>query len=349
MEEKTMKKTTKIQGKIPLNPLLSFCLLGCLVSCSEDLGDGANSEPNLNVNTESSTTASQSLLLQRDSLALGAYPLYGDTGDFRQDYDSLYYDSSAELVEAFLGGAGAFAFVSPVEAAVLYNEGAEISLLAVGSYANLSLVSCGVEVHNLSELQGETVYLLDTGGNTDVVFQKLLLASGVNPQGDVVLVYGSLESIQQKLADSGRGICVLAEPYASQVLEESGAYSLNLSSLWGSMVGSVLPMGCVIAHNDFIAEQAQVVEDFLQDYEESIAFMKEEEALALLLEEGYFPRDALWAEEAYQGARLGFSSGEEMQYALQSFYVQLFRENPQFVGGGLPYDEFYEVSVALYS
>lgn len=338
----TRKKTTKTQRKSSFYRLVNLCLLGCLVACSQELEEGPQ--------TEDSSKQSQRLLLQRDSMALGAYPLYSSSTDFAQDYDSLFYDSTAELLEAFISGAGSFAFVSPVDAAILYNSGAEISLLAVGDYGSLSLLSHGIALHNLSDLQGETVYLLDSGGNTDVVFQKLLLSSGIDPQGDVVLVYGSLESITEKLESSDTGICVMAEPYASQLLGEHASLeeSFHLSSLWGSMVGSVLPMGCVIVHNDFVAEHPQVVEDFLQDYEKSLAMMTEDTALEYLLEEGYFPSDAPWAERALEGAKLGFLAGEEMQYDLQAFYVQLFRENPQFVGGGLPYDEFYEVSVSLY-
>ena len=83
------------------------------------------------------------------------------------------------------------------------------------------------------------------------------------------------------------------------------------------------------------------MENFLEEYEESITYVSEnpEEAAALVVEAGIVPKEPI-AKAAIPQANLVCITGEDM-LGIQDYYRVLWDADPASIGGAIPDDAFY--------
>ena len=154
------------------------------------------------------------------------------------------------------------------------------------------------------------------------------------------------QEITAKMTTEDAGICMLPGPAATAVLvKDSGVReALDLSDEWDKICDTPLVMGCVVARTQFVEENPQLVEQFLQLYQQSILYMDDpanlEQAAELVAQYGFAPNLQV-AKAAIPQCNLTYLSGEEMQQAVQGYYDVLYQANPGSIGGAMPYDDFY--------
>ena len=129
------------------------------------------------------------------------------------------------------------------------------------------------------------------------------------------------------------------------MLQDAGVrQAISLSDAWDKLEQGSLPQGCLVARTDFIEENPQLVDAFLELYSDSISFMTEEsnlsEAAALVAELGITANEAV-AAAAIPQCNLTYLAGSEMRQSLENYYQVLVQADPASVGNAMPYDSFY--------
>ena len=222
-----------------------------------------------------------------------------------------------------------------------------IQVLAVNTLGVLYILEKGSTVQTMADLAGKTLYCPSNtkGGNPEHILNHLLEKNGVSPS-DVDIQWLTPQEITAKLTSSDAGICMLPVPAATDLMiQDSGVrQALSLSEEWENLGEGPLPMGCIVARTQYIEENPEGVEAFLNAYEESIAYMSNPDNLTdaaeLVAQFGITP-NAKVAEMAIPQCNLTYVTGKEMHTMLEDYYSILFQTAPDSIGGGLPYDSFY--------
>ena len=222
-----------------------------------------------------------------------------------------------------------------------------IQVLAVNTLGVLYILEKGNTVQTMADLAGKTLYCPSNtkGGNPEHILNHLLEKNGVSPS-DVDIQWLTPQEITAKLTSSDAGICMLPVPAATALMiQDSGVrQALSLSEEWENLGEGPLPMGCIVARTQYIEENPEGVEAFLNAYEESIAYMSNPDNLTdaaqLVAQYGITP-NAKIAEMAIPQCNLTYVTGKEMHTMLEDYYSILFQTAPDSIGGGLPYDSFY--------
>ena len=255
---------------------------------------------------------------------------------------------NTEVSTALVNGDADIAAMATNAAANLSaKSGGGIQVLAVNTLGVLYILEKGDTVHSMADLAGQTLYAPSNtrGANPEHILNYLLERNGVDP-ADVDIQWLTPQEITVQMTASAAGICMLPVPAATALLlQDSGVrQALSLSEEWDALGAGPLPMGCLVARTDYIAEHPQEVEDFLEAYGASIEFMADpanlDQAAALAAQYGITPSEAV-AAAAIPQCNLTFLTGQEMHSVLESYYTVLFQAAPDSIGGGLPYDSFY--------
>lgn len=255
-------------------------------------------------------------------------------------YGVTLWDDDEDVVDLLLRGEADLGILSSIEAATLYNQGGDITVLAVNTVGGIQLLSKGEEISSVAELRGKTIWVNNQCRVYEMIVNKILWDVGLEAGIDVELVYLPPDEVTALMIENESGICVLSVPYSSTLLVEQPSVTkvVNIGEVW---TGS-LPMGCVVVWNDFLEEHEKEVKDFLTDYSISTARMitSSESYLQQMVDTGLVASYDV-AAQAVEDANISFVVGGEMQSILQSYYLLLFQGNDNALKGGLPYDDFY--------
>ena len=99
--------------------------------------------------------------------------------------------------------------------------------------------------------------------------------------------------------------------------------------------------GVLIGNKDFIAENKEAVDEFLVNYEESIAYTETNLEDSAKLIGGFDIVPEPVAKSALPKCNITYIDGEEMKTALEGYLEVLFNANPKSVGATMPAEDFY--------
>ena len=212
-------------------------------------------------------------------------------------------------------------------------SGGGIQVLAVNTLGVLYILEKGDTVHSMADLAGQTLYAPSNtrGANPEHILNYLLERNGVDP-AEVDIQWLTPQEITVQMTASAAGICMLPVPAAtSLLLQDSGVrQALSLSEEWDALGAGPLPMGCLVARADYIAEHPQEVEDFLAAYGASIEFMPTRPIWTRPppgAQYGITPSEEV-AAAAIPQCNLTFLTGREMRDVLERYYTVLFQAAP---------------------
>ncbi len=254
--------------------------------------------------------------------------------------------NNQEVKDALISGTTDIAAIATNEAAALAakTDGA-VQVLAVNTLGVLYILEKGNTVYSLADLAGKTVYATGQGANPEYVLNYLLRQSGVQPS-QVDIQWMTAQEVSAKMATSEEAICMLPVPAATALLiQDSGVrQALSLSEVWDELGSGQLAMGCVVVRTEYLEENPQGVEAFLDAYEDSLNYMMDEanlEQAAQYVAQFEITPSAAIAQKAIPQCSLTYITGGEMRDMLESYYQVLFQANPDSIGGSMPYDSFY--------
>lgn len=290
------------------------------------------------------------LVMLTGPTGMGAAKLIADNeaGQTLNPYNVTMLSANDQAVAMLTSGEADIVALSTSVAATLYNKTSDISMLAVNTLGVLYILEKGNDTEDalvsVEDLRGKTIWTTGQGANPEYILHKLLTQAGLDPETDVTIEWMTAEEVSAKMISAESGVAMLPVPASTALClkDDTVVEAIDLSSEWDRLVGSSLPMGCVVVRNEFLNAHPDVVASFLVDYEMSILYMLEEgDDQAQLVADAEITPSVAVAEEALPKANLTFVTGSDMQAMLRSYYVVLYQANTDSIGGGQPYDDFY--------
>ncbi len=261
--------------------------------------------------------------------------------------------SADEIVPAIVKGDIDIAAVPANLASVLYNKtSGGVRILAVNNLGVLYIVESGDEIYSVEDLRGKTLYSTGKGTTPEYALNYVLTQNGLTPGTDVTVEYKSEASeVAAMLAEDSAAVAMLPQPFvtSAQMNNDKLRVALDLTAEWDKVQSasggsSALVTGVVVARTQFIEENPQAVETFLDAYKDSAAYVSSDlSGCAALVEQyGIVPKAAV-AEKAIPACNITYLEGAEMKDKVGGYLAVLFEQNPESVGGTLPNDDFYYV------
>jgi len=264
----------------------------------------------------------------------------------KNDYTFTLVGAPDEISGKLISGELDMAAIPANLAAVLHNktEG-KIQMAAVNTLGVLYLLDTGETIQSMQDLAGKTIYATGQGSTPEFALNYLLRANGLEPGADVEVIYKSEHAEVAALMEAGTvEYALLPQPFVTSVVNKGTArVALDFTEEWQKVgeEGSQLVMGGFAVRKEFYEQNPQAVQDFLTEYETSVAFTNENVAEAAALSGKYEIIAEAVAKTAIPECNIVFFEGEEMQTMTDAFLKVLFEADPKSVGGTLPSAEFY--------
>jgi NitT/TauT family transport system substrate-binding protein len=281
--------------------------------------------------------------------SIGMIKLFEDYTNPTKNIEINYTNASApdQLVGKLIQGELDFAAVPTNLASIIYNktDGA-YQLTNVNTLNVIYILTNGVEINSIKDLEGKTVHVSGKGATPDYMMKYLLAENGLVVDEDVVLDF-SLDhaSLAQALSAGDVEIAVLPQPFVTTVRMNNPDVDVAVDLLdeWEAVAGDALfAMGGLIVRTEFAKENPEIVEAFLGMYGESVAYVnKNPEAASVLVEKhGILPKAKI-AELAIPLSNIVYMDAYENKEAINEYFQILYNFNKASIGGELPDDAFY--------
>ncbi len=230
-------------------------------------------------------------------------------------------------------------------ASILYQKtGGKISVIDINTLGVLYLLSGDDTIKGLKDLAGRTVYTTGAGTTPEFVLNYLLKENGL--EGQVSVEFKSeAQEVAALLSSDPESIGMLPQPFATAALAQNDSLKIvaDMTEEWDSLEnGSALVTGVTVARNDFIEENPEAVQKFLEDHSESADFANTEvkTAAEYTVSAGIIEKAPI-AEKAIPFCHIVCITGEEMKDMLSGYLNVLYNADKASVGGELPANDFY--------
>lgn len=332
--------------------LLAVSMVALLAACGQSASSAAASETSSAVSETGSQPEQQQTIRVaglKGPTTMGMVQLMQEQQQQETPaYQVDMYGAVDEIIPLLSKGELDMAAIPANLAAVLYQktEG-QLQVAAVNTLGVLYVVTKDETVQSVADLAGKTIYSTGKGTTPEYVLNYILSENGIDPQTDVTVEYKSeaTEVLATMQAAEQGAIAVLPQPYvtAAQAQVEGLTVALDLTQEWNKVnADSDLITGVLVVRKEFAEQNPQQVQAFLQDYKNSITWVKEntEQAAQLVADYGIVAKAAL-AQKALPACNLTYLDGSDMKQKLSGYLQVLYEQNPEAVGGSMPGDDFY--------
>lgn len=341
---------------ITLALVLCLCLFGCTgnpaptssqapVSSAPQSSAPESSEPVSEPASSALITGDLRLAALKGPTAMGLVWLMDNT-----DGSYTLAASADEVTPKLVQGELDIAAVPANLASVLYNNTqGQIQVLAINTLGVLYIVESGDTIHSVEDLRGKTIYSSGKGSTPEYALTYMLSQNGIDPEKDVTIEWKSEHSeCVAALAAEENAIAMLPQPFVTtaQAKNETIRVALDLTEEWEKLSSAgdqkaTLITGVVVARKEFVEQNPDTVQEFLQAYEKSVDFaLSDVDGAAALIGQYDIVPEAV-AKKALPQCNITFIKGAEMKEKLSSYLQTLFDQNPKAIGGALPNDDFY--------
>lgn len=331
-----------------LSVLLAAVMVSAFAACGKT--DTGSTQAASDTKSESTSYADTNFYVLSGPTGIGAANLKdkADKGETAVKYNVTVVAQPDEVVSKITNKEADIAAIATNLAAKLYKktDGA-ISVLAVNTMGVLNVVTPeGVEVSSLSDLKGKKIVTTGQGSNPEYIINHLLEKNGIDREKDVTIEFKAEGTeLLTVWANEPDAVIIAPQPVATSltVKYESSKIALDLTDEWSKVnTDSALMMGCVVVRNEFLKENPETVEKFLEEYKESVEKADNDlDTTASLCETYGIVAKAAIAKKAIPNCNLCFVTGSEMKTKLSGYLSVLFEADKTSVGGALPDDNFY--------
>lgn len=296
---------------------------------------------------------SVNILALKGPTAMGMVSLMNqaDKGEVTdENYNFQIVASPDEVTPALAQRTADIAAVPANLASVLYQKtDGGVQVLTINTLGVLYLVENGNQIQSISDLKGKTIYASGKGATPEYALNYILKENGLTPGEDVQIEWKSEHTeCVAALAEHEDAIALLPQPFVTtaQSKNDSLRVALDLTEEWDNIQkenggNSSLVTGVTVVRTEFVQEHPEIVEDFMERYQESVTFVNDhaEEAAKMIGNYDIIPEEI--AKKALPECNIVYIDGAEMKEKLSGYLEVLKQENPQSVGRALPADEFY--------
>ena len=280
----------------------------------------------------------------------------GALAPWAEQVQFLPWTTPDQLRALTLEGAADFIATPSNVAANLYNRGVPLTLLNIGTWGNLWMVSRSPDKKTLADFKGEEIAMPFRADMPDILFQLLVEKQGLNAQRDFRLRYvATPQDAMQQLVLRQVDHALLAEPAVSMALRKTQSFplsavaptlyrSVDLQQEWGRVLQRAprIPQAGIAAlgparHDAPLmaaveAAYAQAQQDCARQPEVCGQAMARH-SKGLLLPEA--------VADGIRAAPKHLASARQARPELEFFYGLLLQRQPALVGGKLPAETFY--------
>lgn len=266
------------------------------------------------------------------------------------DYDFTMVTAADELLPKVVSGDLDIALVPANVASVLYNRTkGGISVIDINTLGVLYVVTADDSIQSMEDLKGRTIYMTGKGTTPDYVFRYLLTENGLSDD-DVTLEFKSEPTeVAALLQEEPDAVGVLPQPFVTAACAQNPdlKLALDLTAEWDKTQNdaespSRLVTGVTIVRNEFLQNEPEAVNLFLQEHEKSAAYTQDqpEKAAELVVKAGIIEKAPV-AQTSLPRCNITCITGSPMKDALGGYLQVLFDQDPNSVGGTLPGNDFY--------
>ena len=318
-----------------------------------DSGNEAKAEEVKDETAEATTAPTSKIDMKiaalKGATAIGMVKMMEDAslGEAMNNYQFSIAGTADEITAGLIKGDYDIAAVPCNLAAVLYNktEG-KIKLAGINTLGVLYIVETGDTIHSVEDLKGKTIYSTGLGTTPQYTLNYLLSSYGIDPEKDVTIEYkAEATEVAAVLSEAEDAIAMLPQPYVTTVMmaNEKLRIALDVAKEWEniSQDGSSVVTGVVVVRKEFLEDNPEALEAFMEEYKVSAGYANTsiEEAAALVEKYGIFKAAPMIKAIPY--CNITLITGEEMKSKVAGYLKTLFDQNPKSVGGKLPAEEFY--------
>lgn len=281
---------------------------------------------------------------------VGAAKLMADNEENKTTnrYDITVATDNSQVTAMLTSGEVDMAAMATNVASTLYHksEGA-VQIAAINTLGVLYILGpAEQEITSLQDLCGKTLYATGQGANPQYVLDYLLKENDVDPETEIDIQWQAADEVTATMLTGKGEWCMLPVPAATALMAKSEGkitQKLSLSEEWDELKnGSQLAMGCIVVRTEFAQEHPEAVKAFLEEYAQSIDYVKEnpEEMAQIVADYGITPSAAI-AQKAIPQCNLVCMTGADMRDTIQGYFEALCQADASSIGGSIPDDGFY--------
>lgn len=285
----------------------------------------------------------------KGATAIGMVKMMADaeTGTTANNYTFTIAGAADEISTGLVKGEFNIAAVPCNLASVLYNKTqGKIKVAGVNTLGVLYVIETGDTIQTVEDLKGKTIYATGLGTVPQYTLNYLLSSYGIDPEKDITIEYKTEPTeVAAILSESEDAVAMLPQPYVTSVLmnNDKARIALDIEKEWEAVSkdDSSVVTGVVVVNSDFLENNKEEVEAFMEEYSASAGYANESvEETAVLLEKFDIFKAAV-AKQAIPYCNIVLIRGDEMKTKINGYLSALYAQNPKSVGGKLPADDFY--------
>lgn len=254
-----------------------------------------------------------------------------------------------ELLPLMIKGELDIALLPANVAGVLYQKtNGAVCVIDINTLGVLYMVSADDTITEPADLAGKTIYVTGKGTTPDYALQYLLEQNGLTTEDCNISYKSEATEIVTLLSEDTEAVGLLPQPFVTVACAQNEALSvvLDMNAEWEKAAGdtSSIVTGVTVVRNEFLAEHAALVADFLKEHAQSTEAVNNdvETGAALAVEAGIIVKEPI-AKKAIPACNITCITGEKMKETLSGYLQVLYELNPESVGGALPEEEFYYI------
>lgn len=266
-----------------------------------------------------------------------------------EHYEFMMYAAADEIAPLIAKGEVDIALIPANLAATLYQKtNGAIEVININTLSVLEVVTPGdVQMEDLSELKGKTIYMTGKGTTPEASLRYLLEKNNLSWDDVKVEFKTEATEVVSALSTDNQAFAVLPQPFATVATQqlENRHIALSLGDEWTRVSdnGSELVTGVTIARKEFAEEHPAAMLQFANDALDSVNYVNGHPEDAAKRIESLDIVKAAIAERAIPRCNLVSLTGEEMRTALSGYLDALYTYDAGLVGGKLPEEDFYAV------
>jgi len=309
--------------------VLIATLIITLASCSKRTEDA------INITTLNGTTGFGMASLMKENA----------NGNTSAKYNFTVETDPTKVMAGLINGTIDIAALPTNAAANVYNKtNGGVQIIAINTLGVLYLLTNGVTVDSINDLEGKTVYC--PAQNPAFITKYIINENGLSDKVTIdSTTYATADALRAAVIANEVELAILPEPMVTIVKSNNSNVSvaLDLTVEWNKISnGKTLVQGCVVVRKDFADKYPGSVKDFLKEYKASIEFTNEnaKTAASYIKEFGIFANDKV-AEKAIPECNIAYLDGEDMKEAMKNFLEAMNSVAPASIGNAIPSDDFY--------
>ena len=189
-------------------------------------------------------------------------------------YTVTLYDDVQQVKELLKNGKADIAAMNIVDAIEFFNEGADIKIIAVNNLVSTYVLAKGVSISDPSGLKGKTIYSVETDEITEKFIKETLKKNNINYENLDIRMFATVSELAAEIEGKDKYVLMLDGVNASKLPDDNERKTVVDFTLgWISQRESLPVQSVVVARNDFISSNSDLIDEFRMFNEVSVNFI----------------------------------------------------------------------------